>query len=141
MNRICIYCGSSAGSRRDYASAAADLGEALLRHDIGLVYGGASKGLMGILADTVLRGGGHVTGVIPEALLQKEVAHTGLTEMHVVDSMHERKSIMADLSDAFIAMPGQICPTTALYAEVLVVEDRRATQRWPVAARNRQLTI
>lgn len=106
MNRICVYCGSSAGSRADYASAATELGEALLRHDIGLVYGGASKGLMGILADTILRAGGQVTGIIPEALLKKEVAHPGLTDMHVVDSMHERKSMMADLSDAFIAMPG-----------------------------------
>jgi uncharacterized protein (TIGR00730 family) len=89
-----------------YISSARDLGKLLLQQEIGLVYGGASLGIMGAIADTVLEGGGKVTGVIPNALHGKEIAHTGLTELHVVDSMHERKSLMAVLSDGFIAMPG-----------------------------------
>lgn len=106
MKRICVYCGSSPGWRAEYEAAAASLGAELLRRGIGLVYGGASKGLMGVLADAVLAGGGKVTGVIPRALVEKEVAHAGLTELQVVESMHERKSAMARASDAFIAMPG-----------------------------------
>jgi len=87
-------------------SAAKAFGGLLVQQEIGLVYGGAKMGIMGVLADTVLEGGGNVTGVIPNALHGKEVAHTGLTELHVVDSMHERKSLMAILSDGFVAMPG-----------------------------------
>lgn len=108
MKKICVYCGSSDGARPEYRQAAAALGRAMLEKDIDLVYGGASVGLMGKLADTVLKGGGRVTGVIPEFLLNREISHTGLTELVVVDSMHERKSIMADLSDGFIALPGGI---------------------------------
>lgn len=106
MNRLCVYCGSSSGSREQYAEAAIELGSLLAAADIGLVYGGATKGLMGTIADTVLGRGGRVTGVIPTALHDKEIAHQGLTELHVVDSMHERKSLMAVLSDGFVAMPG-----------------------------------
>ena len=106
MNRLCVYCGSSPGTGDTYVSAAKAFGSLLVQQEIGLVYGGASVGIMGVIADTVLEGGGNVTGVIPHALHGKEIAHTGLTELHVVDSMHERKSLMAVLSDGFVAMPG-----------------------------------
>jgi len=106
MQRICVYCGSSAGANGDYSNAARDLAGVLVRHDIELVYGGASKGTMGVLADAVLELGGTVHGVIPKLLQEKEIAHTGLTELHIVDSMHERKSMMAVLAEGFIALPG-----------------------------------
>lgn len=106
MNRLCVYCGSSPGSEATYTDAAKELAAELVASDIGLVYGGSSKGIMGVLADAVLAGGGKVTGVIPQALVDKEVAHSGLSELHVVKSMHERKSLMAVLSDGFVAMPG-----------------------------------
>ena len=102
MKKICVYCGSSDGARPEYKQAAAALGCVMLEKGLDLVYGGASVGLMGKLADTVLKGGGRVTGVIPEFLLNREISHTGLTELVVVDSMHERKSMMADLSDGFV---------------------------------------
>ena len=106
MKRICVFAGSSAGARPDYVTAAAELGRVLAARSIGLVYGGARVGLMGAVADAVLAGGGEVTGVIPRALVEKEVAHSGLTDLRVVTSMHQRKALMADLSDAFIALPG-----------------------------------
>ncbi len=106
MRRICVYCGSSLGGRSVYADAARDLADVLIRHDIELVYGGADKGIMGVVADAMLKQGGKVYGVIPRMLLEKEIVHQGLTELHVVDSMHERKSMMATLADGFIAMPG-----------------------------------
>jgi uncharacterized protein (TIGR00730 family) len=106
MKRICIFCGSSTGSRPEYSAAAEEMGKELARRNIGLVYGGGNIGLMGVLADTVLRAGGEAVGVIPESLMEREVGHTGLTKLHVVRSMHERKALMADLSDAFIALPG-----------------------------------
>ena len=108
MRKICVYCGSSDGVRPEYRQAAAALGRAMVEKNIDLVYGGASVGLMGALADEVLDGGGSVTGVIPESLVNREISHPGLTELVIVDSMHERKSMMADLSDAFIALPGGI---------------------------------
>ena len=98
MKRICVYCGSSEGGRSDYANAARELAEVLVERRMELVYGGASKG--------IIAGGGRVSGVIPKSLVDQEVAHAGLTKLHVVDSMHERKSLMAVLSDGFIAMPG-----------------------------------
>jgi uncharacterized protein (TIGR00730 family) len=104
--RICVFCGSSPGLRPEYRAAAAALGTELGRRGIELVYGGASVGLMGQLADSVLRAGGKAIGVIPEALKKREVAHLGLTELRVVPSMHARKQLMEELSDAFIAMPG-----------------------------------
>lgn len=104
--RICVYCGSNLGSRKVYAEAAAELADVLVRHDLELVYGGASKGIMGVIADRVLELGGQVHGVIPKLLEEKEIAHTDLTKLHVVSSMHERKTMMAALSDGFIAMPG-----------------------------------
>ena len=106
MRRICVYCGSNTGSDPVYAEAARNLGTVLVRHELELVYGGASRGLMGIIADTVLRLGGRVHGVIPKMLEEKEIAHSALSELHVVSSMHERKTMMAALSDGFIAMPG-----------------------------------
>lgn len=118
MDRICVYCGSSAGVGDEFADAARSLADLLVSADIGLVYGGATKGLMGILADRVLHGGGEVQGVIPKALQDKEIAHEGLTRLHVVDSMHERKSVMALLSDGFIALPGGF-GTTEEIIEVL----------------------
>ena len=106
LKRICVFCGSNSGARPAYADAARAMGQALAKHDIGLVYGGGCVGLMGLIADAVLAEGGEVIGVIPEALEAREVAHRGLTELRVVRSMHERKALMAELSDAFVAMPG-----------------------------------
>jgi len=106
MRRVCVFCGSSCGSYPEYRKATEDLARELVRRSIGLVYGGANVGLMGALADTVLKAGGEAIGVIPRNLMAKEVGHKGLTKLHVVSSMHERKALMADLSDAFVAMPG-----------------------------------
>lgn len=106
MKALCVYCGSNPGVRDVYAEAAEALGRTLADKGIGLVYGGAAKGLMGRLADAVLAAGGRVQGVIPHALMKKEIAHPGLTELHVVNTMHERKATMAELSDGFVALPG-----------------------------------
>jgi len=106
MKRICVFCGSSPGSRPEYRHAAQEMAAELVRRNIGLVYGGGNVGLMGELADAVLKADGEVQGVIPEHLMAREVGHKGLTKLHVVRSMHERKALMADLSDAFVAMPG-----------------------------------
>ena len=106
IHRVCVFCGSNAGTDPSYAEAARDLGEFFAREGIGLVYGGGSVGLMGVVADAVLAAGGEAIGVIPHALWAREVGHRGLTDIRIVDTMHERKAMMADLSDAFIAMPG-----------------------------------
>ena len=106
--RFCVFSGSSDGTLPDYERAAWGLGTLLARRDVELVYGGAAVGLMGCVADAVLAEGGRVTGVIPQALVEKEVAHRGLTDLRIVASMHERKALMADLSDGFIALPGGI---------------------------------
>ena len=106
MRRVCVFTGSSLGHRDEYRAAACDLGCELAARGIELVYGGANVGLMGAVADAALAAGGRVTGVIPEALVAKEVAHAGLQDLRVVASMHERKAAMADLSDGFIALPG-----------------------------------
>jgi uncharacterized protein (TIGR00730 family) len=106
IKSICVYCGSSSGRQESYSDAARALAKAMVARDICLVYGGADIGIMGLLADAVLECGGRAVGVIPESLVRKEIVHKGLTELHVTKSMHERKSMMADLSDAFIAMPG-----------------------------------
>lgn len=106
MRRICVFCGSSTGNRPEYRDAAIRLAQELTRRDIGLVYGGGCVGLMGVIADAVLASGGHVIGIIPQALVDREVGHTSLPDLRIVNSMHERKAMMADLSDAFIAMPG-----------------------------------
>jgi uncharacterized protein (TIGR00730 family) len=106
MRRVCVFTGSSSGARPEYRQAAADLGRLLAELGIGVVYGGARVGLMGVVADAALAAGGEVVGVIPDALVAKEVAHTGLTDLRVVASMHERKALMSDLADAFVALPG-----------------------------------
>ena len=105
-NRICVFCGSNSGSRSAYTKAAVDLGRWLAQEKLSLVYGGGRVGLMGSIADAVLEEGGEVIGVIPESLVRREVAHTGLTDLRVVQNMHERKALMAELSDAFVALPG-----------------------------------
>jgi uncharacterized protein (TIGR00730 family) len=106
MRRICVFCGSNPGKGPAYRAMAVKLGHALAERGIGLVYGGGKVGSMGTIADAVLERGGEVIGVIPEDLVRKEVAHEGLTDLRVVGSMHERKALMAKLSDGFIAMPG-----------------------------------
>ncbi len=106
MKRACVFCGSRNGTRDQYVAAARRMGEALARRGIGLVYGGGGIGLMGVLADAAVSAGGDVIGVIPEALMAREVAHRGLTDLRVVASMHERKALMAELADAFVALPG-----------------------------------
>lgn len=106
MTRLCVFCGSSTGARAEYAAVTRMLGAELVRRGLGLVYGGGSVGLMGVLADSVLAGGGEVIGVLPEGLDRRELAHAGLTKMHVVGSMHERKALMASLVDGFVALPG-----------------------------------
>ena len=108
LRRVAVFCGSNHGSDPAYAVAATAVGELLADRGIGLVYGGGDVGLMGVVADAVLAGGGHVNGVIPKHLWDKEVGHTGLSELLVVDSMHERKLAMADRSDAFVALPGGV---------------------------------
>jgi len=108
MKRICVFCGSSLGANAEYAQAAVALGGLLAARNIELVYGGGNVGLMGVIANAVLTAGGKVIGVIPHALAEREIEHRGLTHLHVVDSMHTRKAMMADLSDAFIAMPGGV---------------------------------
>lgn len=108
FNRICVFCGTNPGSQPEYGAAARKLGQALAEQDIELVYGGASVGIMGELADSVQEHGGHVTGIIPQQLVEKEAAHTGIPNLIVVASMHQRKSQMADLSDGFIVLPGGI---------------------------------
>ncbi len=108
MKAVCVYCGSSSGNAQSYADAAINLAQNLVDQNLQLVYGGGNVGLMGILANEVLRLGGEVTGVIPQLLMDMEVGHINLTRLYVVKDMHERKAMMAELSDAFIAMPGGI---------------------------------
>ncbi|GHB19822.1 cytokinin riboside 5'-monophosphate phosphoribohydrolase [Pseudovibrio japonicus] len=106
MGSICVFCGSSTGKRPEYETAARLLGTEIAKRGNRLVYGGAEVGLMGIVADAALEAGGEVVGVLPEALAVKELAHKSLTSLHIVGSMHERKAMMADMSDAFVALPG-----------------------------------
>jgi len=106
MRRICVFCGSSTGSQPEYRACAEELARELVSRKIGLVYGGGNVGLMGAIADAVLNAGGEAIGVIPEHLMTREIGHKQLTKLHIVGSMHERKALMADLSDAFIALPG-----------------------------------
>ena len=103
---VCVFCGSAPGARPSYARAAEELGTALAQHGLTLVYGGGRLGLMGIVAEAALKAGGRVVGVIPRMLIEREAAHVRLTQQHVVDTMHERKTLMADLSDAFVGLPG-----------------------------------
>lgn len=118
MRRICVFCGASAGARPEYAAAARNLGRLLADRGIGVVYGGAAVGLMGTMADAALAAGGEVVGVIPQQFVEAEVAHHELTELKVTGSMHERKATMAELSDAFVALPGGF-GTLEEFAEVV----------------------
>jgi uncharacterized protein (TIGR00730 family) len=108
MDRICVFCGASPGARPEYAQATTELARLLAADGIGLVYGGGGVGLMGVLADAVLAEGGEIIGVIPRALVDREIAHRDVVDMRVVGSMHDRKALMAELADAFIALPGGI---------------------------------
>jgi uncharacterized protein (TIGR00730 family) len=108
MNRLAVYCGSAMGADPAFADTARALGEEMARRGIGLVYGGGRLGLMGVVAEAVLGAGGEAYGVIPQALIDLEVAHTGLTELHIVTTMHERKAKMTELCDAFVCLPGGI---------------------------------
>jgi uncharacterized protein (TIGR00730 family) len=118
MQRLCVFCGSSPGANSQYAELARHLGALLARRGLGLVYGGGNVGLMGLLADAVVRGGGQVIGVIPQSLVDREVAHSGLSDLRVVGSMHERKALMAELADGFVALPGGI-GTLEEFCEIL----------------------
>jgi uncharacterized protein (TIGR00730 family) len=106
LKSICVYCGSNVGARADYAAAATAIAELLVSHQIRIVYGGGRVGLMGIVADAAIAAGGEVIGIIPRSLDRREIAHRGVTELHVVESMHDRKALMNRLSDGFIALPG-----------------------------------
>jgi uncharacterized protein (TIGR00730 family) len=106
MKRILVFCGSSPGRRKEYAAGATELGRLLAERGLGVVYGGASVGLMSAVADGALHAGGEVIGVIPKRLTELEIAHSGLSELHIVDTMHQRKALMAELSDAVMALPG-----------------------------------
>jgi uncharacterized protein (TIGR00730 family) len=115
VRRLCVFCGSSPGARPAYGEAAEELGRLLVAQGIGLVYGGGKVGLMGRLADAVLAEGGEAIGVLPEALVAKEIGHAGLDDLRVVGSMHERKALMADLSDGFVALPGGLGTVEELF--------------------------
>jgi uncharacterized protein (TIGR00730 family) len=115
VRRLCVFCGSSPGARPAYGEAAEELGRLLVEEGIGLVYGGGKVGLMGRLADAVLAEGGEATGVLPEALVAKEIGHPSLSDLRVVGSMHERKALMADLSDGFVALPGGLGTVEELF--------------------------
>lgn len=128
MKRIAVYCGSNKGARPAYAAAAENLGTQLAQRGIELVYGGGCVGLMGILADAALKNGGHVIGVIPEKLVLKEVVHEKLPDLRVVKTMHERKALMAELSDAFIALPGGMGTLEELF-EILAWAQLRFHQK------------
>lgn len=128
MKRICVFCGSTKGIRESYAVGAKRLGQEFVKRGIGLVYGGGNVGLMGIVADEVLSHGGEVLGVIPQFLVEKELAHADLAQLHIVGSMHERKALMADLSDGFIAMPGGY-GTLEEYCEMITWHQLRVHQK------------
>jgi uncharacterized protein (TIGR00730 family) len=118
LGRLCVFCGSRGGTRPSYLRDARALGQTLAERGIGLVYGGAHVGLMGAVADAAMAHGGEVIGVIPQALVAREVAHRGLTELHVVDTMHQRKAKMAELSDGFVALPGGLGTLEELFEVV-----------------------
>ena len=134
MTRVCVFCGSSGGGRPEYAEAARDLAAELARRHLGLVYGGGGVGIMGVLADAALAAGVEVIGVIPRPLAARELAHTGLTELRLVESMHERKAMMAALADGFIALPGGL-GTLEETLEILTWAQLGIHQK-PVAALN-----
>ena len=128
MKSICVFCGSKDGAREGYRAEAVRLGRALAERNLGLIYGGASVGLMGAVADAVIDAGGRAVGVIPQSLIDMEIAHTGLADLHVVNTMHERKALMAQLSDGFIALPGGIGTLEELF-EIMTSAQLRFHQK------------
>ncbi len=134
MHRICVYAGSSPGAKPEYREAARSLGIALVDHGFGLVYGGGSVGLMGTIADAVLAHGGEAIGVIPQGLFRQEIGHSGLTQLREVGSMHERKALMAELSDGFIALPGGLGTFDELFE--MVTWAQLGIHKKPVALLN-----
>ena len=128
IGRLCVYCGSSDGADERYRAAAAELGAGLARAGIRLIFGGGKNGMMGVLADAVLNAGGTVLGVIPSFLTKSEVAHPGVTEMLIVDSMHERKQAMFDRADAFVALPGGIGTVEELVEQLTWAQLNRHTK-------------
>jgi uncharacterized protein (TIGR00730 family) len=134
MQRLCVFCGSSIGKRDVFQEAARELGQLLAGQDIELIYGGANCGLMGILADEVLKGGGRVTGVIPEDLMTRELGHAQLTQRHIVGSMHERKALMSSLADAFIALPGGFGTFEELFE--VITWEQLGLQKKPIGVVN-----
>ena len=128
MKTICVFCGSHDGARKGYRVEAARLGRTLAERNLGLIYGGASVGLMGTVADAVIDAGGRAVGVIPQSLIDMEIAHTGLADLHVVNSMHERRALMAQLSDGFIALPGGIGTLEELF-EIMTFAQLRFHQK------------
>jgi len=134
MKRICVYCASNDGARPEYLESARALGRLIAERGIMLVYGGGKTGLMGALADAAMAGGGEVVGVMPHALVEREVAHHGLTALRVVDSMHERKAMLAELADAFVALPGGLGTLEELFETWTWAQ--LGVQRKPVALLN-----
>ena len=128
MKSICVFCGSHNGAHEAYRVEAARLGRTLAERNLCLIYGGASVGLMGAVADAVIKAGGRAVGVIPQSLIDMEIAHTGLADLHVVTSMHERKSLMAQLSDGFVALPGGIGTLEELF-EIMTFAQLRFHQK------------
>ena len=128
MKSNCVFCGSHDGARQGYRVEAARLGRTLAQRNLGLIYGGASVGLMGAVADAVIDAGGRAVGVIPQSLIDMEIAHTGLADLHVVNTMHERKALMAQLSDGFIALPGGIGTLEELF-EIMTFAQLRFHQK------------
>jgi len=128
LKSICVFCGSHDGGREGYRVEATRLGRTLAQRNLGLIYGGASVGLMGAVADAVIDAGGRAVGVIPQSLIDMEIAHTGLANLHVVNSMHERKALMAQLSDGFIALPGGIGTLEELF-EIMTSAQLRFHQK------------
>ena len=126
ITSICVYCGSSSRARAEYFDAARATAQALTSLGLGLVYGGAKVGLMGVVADTVLACGGHAVGIIPRALVEKEVAHPGLTEQHIVESMHDRKALMAELAGGFLALPGGFGTLDELMEALTLIQTGKA---------------
>lgn len=134
MPAVCVFCGSALGRRQAYRDAAVEVGRLLAERGVTLVYGGGNVGLMGVVADACLAAGGQVVGVIPQSMVERELAHRGLTELHIVGSMHERKALMADRSDAFLALPGGFGTFDELF-EILTWRQIRLHQK-PVGLLN-----
>jgi hypothetical protein len=134
MKDVCVFCGSYNGDRADYTEAARSIGMGLARRGLGVVYGGAKAGLMGTVAEAALGAGGRVIGVIPRALVDKELAHRGLTDLHVVNTMHERKAMMATISEGFIALPGGFGTMDELFE--IITWAQLGLHRKPVAILN-----